>query len=434
MPVALRARTDSLFRMPSRRQTVPRRRPAAAPYAQILSQLKARVRTAQLKAALSANSELILLYWDVGRTIVETQANRAYGRQVVEKLARDLKREFPAVRGLSALNLWRMRAFYLAYSQSSPILSQAVTESQIISNDRLIPPNARQDVSNLGEKILSQLVTESSPPTVGLKKPPAELLVLPWGHNLLLLHKIKNVEHRLWYARAAAKFGWSRAMTLAQIEAALHERQGHAVNNFKATLPAVQSDLAEQTLKDPYIFDFLTLDTAARERELETGLLKHIEQFLVELGVGFAFVGRQYRLNVGDDEFAIDLLFYHLRLRCFVVVDLKMEAFKPEFVGKMNFYLSAVDVQLRHASDQPSIGLLLCKENNRLVVEYALRDLRKPVGVAEWRARLVDSLPKKLQSELPSVAEIEAEFSQEVPRATRAAKRTSRKRPGHVKR
>jgi len=204
--------------------------------------------------------------------------------------------------------------------------------------------------------------------------------------------------------------GWSRNVLALQIESRLHERQGRALTNFAATLPAPQSDLAAQTLKDPYVFDFLTLDATARERELELGLLDHIQKFLVELGVGFSFVGRQYRLEVAGEEYLLDLLFYHLRLRCFVVVDLKMETFKPEFAGKMNFYLSAVDDQLRHRDDQPSIGLLLCRGKNRIVVEYALRDVKKPIGVSEWRTRLVESLPKKLQPSLPTIAQIEEEL------------------------
>ena len=247
---------------------------------------------------------------------------------------------------------------------------------------------------------------------------------LPWGHNIVLLQKLKELNTRLWYARAALEYGWSRSVLLIQIESHLHKRQGRAITNFTATLPAPQSDLAHQTLKDPYVFDFLTMDADARERDLELGLLNHIQKFLVELGVGFALVGRQYRLEVSGEEFFLDLLFYHLRLRCFVVVDLKMEAFKPEFAGKMNFYLSAVDDQLRHNDDQPSIGLLLCKQRDRLIVEYALRDVKKPIGVAEWRTRLVESLPKKLQSSLPSVKQIEAELAVELQPVKVAAKGT----------
>jgi predicted nuclease of restriction endonuclease-like (RecB) superfamily len=278
-----------------------------------------------------------------------------------------------------------MRAFYVAWREEQAIVPQSV----------------------------GQLRQQSVPQPVGR---------LPWGHNVVLLERIANRDKRLWYARAALEYGWSRSVLVVQIESRLHKRQGRAITNFTATLPMPQSDLAHQTLKDPYIFDFLTMDAAARERDLELGLLNHIQTFLVELGVGFALVGRQYRLDVSGEEFFLDLLFYHLRLRCFVVVDLKMEAFKPEFAGKMNFYLSAVDDQLRHRDDQPSIGLLLCKERNRLIVEYALRDVKKPIGVAEWRTRLVESLPKKLQSSLPTVKQIEAELAVELQPVTTAGK------------
>jgi predicted nuclease of restriction endonuclease-like (RecB) superfamily len=398
-------------------------------YAVWLTALKERVRTTQLRAATRVNRELILLYWDIGRSIAEAQRDRGYGKQVVERLAADLQAEFPGLAGFSPLNVWRMRAFYEAYAGGPRILSQAVTE--LASATEVAQP-VRQSP---GQK-LSQPVTESArvvvqqpaapldisflPAGISIVQqavgqldagPPEPMASLPWGHNLLLLHKLKSPAERLWYAQAAVENGWSRAVLSVQIEQRAHRRAGKAVTNFAATLPPLQSDLAQQTLKDPYVFDFLILDAAARERELEQGLADHIQKFLVSLGAGFAFVGRQVHLAVGDEDYYLDLLFYHLKLRCFVVIDLKMEAFKPEFAGKMNFYLSAVDAQLRHSDDQPSIGLLLCRGKNRLTVEYALRDLKKPIGVAEWRTRLVESLPRKLQSSLPTVGEIEAELT-----------------------
>jgi predicted nuclease of restriction endonuclease-like (RecB) superfamily len=354
-------------------------------YAALLAEVKQRVRAAQVKAALSANRELILLYWHIGRVVVAAQNDKGYGKKVVEMLSADLRREFPAMQGFTANNVWRMRAFYSAYAETPRKLAQPVQES--------------------GPEKLARPVQE-----LDKDGPPAEVAGLPWGHNILLLQKLDRAADRLWYARATMEHGWSRNVLALQIESRLHERQGRALTNFAATLPAPQSDLAAQTLKDPYVFDFLTLDATARERELELGLLDHIQKFLVELGVGFSFVGRQYRLEVAGEEYLLDLLFYHLRLRCFVVVDLKMETFKPEFAGKMNFYLSAVDDQLRHRDDQPSIGLLLCRGKNRIVVEYALRDVKKPIGVSEWRTRLVESLPKKLQPSLPTIAQIEEEL------------------------
>jgi predicted nuclease of restriction endonuclease-like (RecB) superfamily len=290
-------------------------------------------------------------------------------------------------------------------------LSQLVTEFDSAPKRKLEQSvlKARvQPAQELHGQKLSQAATQSVRTAIEL------VASLPWGHNIVLMQKVKEIDARLWYARAAVEHGWSRAVLTHQIETQLHYREGTTITNFAAALPAPQSDLAHQTLKDPYIFDFLTMDAGARERDLELGLLNHVQKFLVELGVGFAFVGRQYPLKVFGEEFFLDLLFYHLRLRCFMVVDLKMEAFKPEFAGKMNFYLSAVDDQLRHNDDQPSIGLLLCKERDRLIVEYALRDVKKPIGVAEWRTRLVESLPKKLQSSLPTVKQIEAELAVEL--------------------
>ncbi|MGA2747217.1 MAG: PDDEXK nuclease domain-containing protein [Verrucomicrobiota bacterium] len=354
-------------------------------YANLLADLKARVRAAQLRAVVSVNRELILLYWDIGRIIVEAQKTKGYGKQVVERLAQDLQKEFPGTAGFSPQNVWFMRSFYLAWPAMPQKLSQVVRESKTA--------------------ILSQPVRESA-----ASAPPAPISELPWGHNRLLLTKLEAPAIRLWYAHKVIEHGWSRAVLTHHIETQLHKREGKAVTNFQRTLPPPQSDLAEQTLKDPYNFDFLTIRSDAHERDLEQGLLDHIQTFLLELGVGFAFVGRQYHMEISGQDYYLDLLFYHLRLRCYVVIDLKMKAFEPEFAGKMNFYLSAVDDQLRHADDRQSIGLLLCKERDHLTIEYALRDLKKPIGVAQWQTKLVESLPKNLKGSLPTVAEIEAEI------------------------
>lgn len=365
---------------------------APADYAAWLGALKTRVRSAQLQAAARVNRELIALYWDLGRAIVNAQAQHAWGEEIVDQVAADLQREFPGMTGFSRANVYRMRAFFLSHEKPAEIVAQPVRQSRA--------------------KKLSQPVTISAPILVTTPRsgPPEPFASLPWGHNLLLLHRLDSGEDRAWYARAAVEHGWSRSVLTVQIEQRAHARAGRAVTNFAATLPPLQSDLAQQTLKDPYVFDFLTLGPAARERDLEQGLIDHVQKFLVALGTGFAFVGRQVRLEVGGEDYSLDLLFYHLRLRCYVVIDLKMQAFRPEFAGKMNFYLSAVDAQMRHADDQPSIGLLLCQEKNRLTVEYALRDLKKPIGVSAWRTRLVESLPKELRGSLPSVEEIEREL------------------------
>jgi predicted nuclease of restriction endonuclease-like (RecB) superfamily len=344
-----------------------------AGYAGFLEDLKTRIRTAQVRAALSVNRELIQLYWDIGRGIVERQKAEGWGSAVIERLAKDLQSAFPGVEGLSARNIWYARAFFLAYGGEVEILQQPVAES----------------------------------PGPILPQPVAEI---PWGHNVILIQKLKDPAARLWYARQTIIHGWSRAILTVQIASGLHERQGRAITNFPATLPPGQSDLAQQTLKDPYLFDFLTLGPDARERELEAGLLAHLRKFLIELGAGFAFVGQQYHLQVGDQDYYLDLLFYHLRLRCYLVIDLKVEDFKPEFAGKMNFYLSAVDDRMRHPDDKPSIGLILCKTRSKVIAEYALRDLAKPVGVAGWEARLTESLPRKLAGSLPTVAQWEAQM------------------------
>jgi predicted nuclease of restriction endonuclease-like (RecB) superfamily len=231
---------------------------------------------------------------------------------------------------------------------------------------------------------------------------------LPWFHNCVLLDKVKAPSERAWYIEQAIQHGWSRNVLVMQIESGLHQRQGKALTNFQATLPSPQSDLAQQLIKDPYNFDFLTLTAEAQERDLERELMAHLRQFLIELGVGFAFVGSQYQLEVGGEDFKIDLLFYHLKLRCFVVIDLKMGPFKPEYAGKMNFYLSAVNDLLRHPDDKPSIGLILCKTKNRIIAEYALRDVLKPLGISEFR--YLETLPEQLKGTLPTIEEIEAEL------------------------
>ena len=345
--------------MPKRLKTSQPALPAG--YAPLLADLKARVRAAQVRAVLSVNRELVLLYWHIGREILRCQRDEGWGAKVVERLAQDLRTEFPEIEGFSPRNLKYMRALAVAYPEGEFV-----------------------------QQVAAQI---------------------PWGHNLLLLNKLKQRELREWYAKKTLEHGWSRAVLSMQIQTKAHSRAGKALTNFKQTLPPPQSDLAQQTLKDPYVFDFLTLSVGARERELEQGLVDHVQKFLLELGVGFAFVGRQVHLEIGKEDYYLDLLFYHLKLRCYVVIDLKMEPFKPEFAGKMNFYLSAVDDRMRGPQDQPTIGLLLCRDKNRITVEYALRNMAKPIGVAQWQTRLVESLPRKLKGALPSVKDLEKELS-----------------------
>lgn len=327
-------------------------------YQDLLIRLKSQIRTAQVRAAVVVNQELVLLYWSIGKEILTRQEVDGWGTGVIERLAKDLRSEFPGMQGLSSRNLGYMKAFAEAWPE---------------------------------ELILQQVVAK-----------------LPWGHNVRLIEQVKEPAERLWYAEQTIQNGWSRNVLVMQIESGLYGRQGKAITNFQATLPSPQSDLAQQLIKDPYNFDFLTLTQEAHERDLERGLLAHLRQFLIELGVGFAFVGSQVPLEIGGEDFKLDLLFYHLKLRCFVVADLKMGPFKAEYAGKMNLYLSAVDDMLRHPDDKQSIGLILCKTKNRVIAEYALRNTTTPMGISEFKH--LEILPEQLQGTLPTIQEIEAEL------------------------
>ena len=330
-------------------------------YNSFLQSLKERIQSAQVRAALAVNGELVTLYWQIGHEIIVEQRRRGWGAKVIDQLAAALRRAFPDTKGFSPRNLKYMRAFAEAWQDP-------------------------------------EFVQES-------------LAQITWYHNITLLEKLETADERAWYAARTVENGWSRNVLVHQIESGLRQRQGQAVTNFDRTLPPPQSELAQQLLKDPYNFDFLSLGEKILERDLEHGLLEHIRKFLLELGVGFAFVGSQYPLEVGGQDFYLDLLFYHLRLRCFVVIDLKVSEFQPEFAGKMNFYLSAVDDLLRHPDDQPSIGIILCKTKNKVIVEYTLRDANKPMGVSAYQ--LTEALPTQLKESLPTVEELEAELSSE---------------------
>lgn len=384
-----------------------------ATYGALLADLKQRVRSAQIRAALTFSRELVDLYWHIGREILRSQKAEGWGTKVIERLAEDLRAEFPKMRGLSSRNLKYMRAFAEAYSAGA-IVQQAVGQfvqqaaAQLPESKPARPAKLSQ--RPIVQQAAAQLIATKVQQPVGQLEsdtPPEPFASLPWFHNCVLLDRVKDLHDRLWYARQTLINGWSRPVLEVQIETKAHKRAGRAVNNFATTLPPEQSDLAQQVLKDPYTFNFFALAPNARERDLENALIEHIQKFLLELGIGFAFVGRQVSLEIDGEAYAIDLLFYHLRLRCFVVIDLKMRGFKPEDAGKMSFYLSAVDDQMRHDGDQPTIGLLLCRDHKRLTVEYALRNFSKPIGVSQWRTRLVDSLPKQLRGVLPSVADLE---------------------------
>ncbi|BAZ18134.1 hypothetical protein NIES4071_100170 [Calothrix sp. NIES-4071] len=327
-------------------------------YDDFLNFLKERIRNAQVRAVLSVNRELVLLYWQIGNEILTRQQQQGWGAKVIEKLATDLRKTFPDMKGFSARNLKYMRAFAEAY------------------------PN---------EQIVQ-----------------APLAQITWYHNIALIEKVKLPEQRLWYAQQTIQYGWSRNILVHQIESALYHRQGKATTNFDKALPQPQSELAQQLLKDPYNFDFLNLGKEAQERELEQALVNRIRDFLLELGTGFAFVGSQYHLEVGDQDFYIDLLFYHLHLRCYVVIDLKVEEFKPEFSGKMSFYVAVVDDLLRHPDDKPTIGMILCKTKNKTIAEYALQAINQPIGVSTYQSK--NTLPEQLQGNFPTIEQLEAEL------------------------
>jgi predicted nuclease of restriction endonuclease-like (RecB) superfamily len=334
----------------------------SAEYRAWLEGLKGRIQGARAKALLAVNAEQIRLYHEIGREILERQERRGWGTKVIQMLASDLKSAFPDMKGFSSTNLKYMKAFA-----------------------KECPSGA------IGQQAADQL---------------------PWFHIVTLLTKVKDEGERGWYAREAVLGVWSRDTLEVQIRGRLHLRQGAAVNNFGGRLEASAAAVASQILKDPYHFDFLGLGDEAHEKDIEGALIRHITRFLLEMGAGFAFVGRQFRLEVGGDEFFLDLLFYHTRLKCYVVVELKAQAFKPEHVGQLNFYLSVVDGQLKADDDKPTIGLLLCKTKNKLVAEYALSGITKPMGVAEYQ--LVKSLPEPLDTRLPSIEEIEAELSRDL--------------------
>ncbi|MEQ1732307.1 MAG: PDDEXK nuclease domain-containing protein [Bacteroidia bacterium] len=327
-------------------------------YTSLLRDIKLKIQHAQLRAVLSVNAEMITLYWHIGNSIATQQQEKGWSAGVIPELAKDLKNEFPTMKGYSERNLGRMLAFYKEY------------------------PN---------EAILPQLVAK-----------------LPWGHNILLIEKIKDHNVRFWYAEQCITNNWSRDVLDLQLKSNLYNRQGKSINNFKNTLPQPLSDLAHQTLKDPYIFDFLTLDVNYREHDIEKQLVKHITKFLLELGKGFAFIGQQYQLQIADNDYYIDLLFYHTKLKCYVVIELKNTKFMPEYTGKLNFYLSAVDSLVKDTTDNPTIGILLCKDKNNVEAEFALRDINKPMGVSELK--LIEHLPDNLKSSLPTIEEIEAEL------------------------
>jgi predicted nuclease of restriction endonuclease-like (RecB) superfamily len=345
-------------------------------YPRFLRDLKERIRAAQVKAVLSVNREMIALYWDLGRQVVERQKLGRWGARIIDQISRDIRAAFPGIKGFSRSNIHYMRAFYLAWTTDGPIVQR---------------PVGQLSESTTGASICPQAVGE-----------------LPWGQNIVLIDHLQTTQERLWYARQTLEHGWSRPVLIHQIESDLYHRQGKALTNFQRTLPAPQSELAQEMIKNDYLIDFIPAENL-KERDIERALVENIRQFLLELGAGFAFVGSQHRLEIGGEDFYIDLLFYHLKLRRYVVIELKIDAFKPEHAGKLGFYLTAVDDLLRHPDDKPSIGLVLCKSNNQVIAEYALRNATKPMSVASYR--LTKALPAALAGRLPTTKELEEKLA-----------------------
>jgi len=364
---------------------------SATEYKTWLQRLKQKFRQAQLKAAVSLNSALLEFYWELGADIVEKQKDATWGSGFLKQLSVDLKAEFPDVDGFSQRNLEQVRRWYLFYFKKVSIAKQPASQLKVPDKDTKVHlPDHQLDYAASSKEAVS------------------ELFQIPWWHNVVIVQKCQNLEKALFYVQRTIANGWSRAVLTHQIESGLYERSGKAITNFAKTLPEPQSELAHELIKDPYVFDFLTFTETYHEKELEKALIDHIAHFLVELGAGFAYMGRQIPIQVGEKDFYIDLLFYHVKMHCYVVVELKTVDFEPEFAGKLNFYLKAVDMKIKSDRDEPTIGLLLCKGKDKVVVEYALSGINKPMGVSEYQ--LTQSLPDELKSSLPSIEAIEAEL------------------------
>lgn len=373
-------------------------------YKNWISSLKDKICSAQIKAALSVNEQMIMLYWEIGKSIVEKQNEHNWGSKIVAQMAVDLKQELPDTNGFSRTNLFAMRKFYLFYADYELVHPVSGLMQNIDFNNNTIVQQAAGRIENNKNLIVQQ--------AAGLLQIDTLLCKIPWWHHNVILSKCNTFKEAEFYIKQTIQNNWSRNVLQIQIESKLIERQGKAPNNFELTLPKHQSDLAIETLKDPYKFDFLTLEANVQELELEKQLTDNITKFLLELGKGFAFVGRQYLLQIGNKERKLDLLFYHLKMHCYVVIDLKMGEFEPEFAGKMNYYLSAVDDLLKTEVDQPSIGIILCKSKDNLDVEYALRDINKPLGISEFS---FNELPENIQKNMPTVEELENQLIKNLP-------------------
>ena len=359
-------------------------------YKNWLTELKISIKQSQIKAALSVNSELIMLYWNLGLQITEKQKNTAWGSGFIDQLSNDLKTEFPEMKGFSKRNIELIKQWYLFYSGNFVFAKQVVSQIQ---------PNASINETRNNET--NNIVDN------GFRN---KLFQMPWGHHILIIQKIKIAEEAYFYINETIANNWSRSVLEYQIETNLYNRQGKSITNFKTTLPAVESDLASALLKDPYNFDFLRLSTKVKEHEIEEKLILHITQFLLELGKGFAYMGRQYLIVVGGKEFRTDLLFYHTKLKCYVVIELKLSDFEPEYLGKLNFYMTAINELVKVEDDNSTIGILLCKNKNNIVVDFALKDINKPISVSNFTYKEFSS---EIKNALPTIEQLTEQLNQE---------------------
>ena len=367
-------------------------------YKNWLYNLKQQIKKGQIKAAFSVNSQMIMLYLDLGKQIVEKQETAKWGSGFIEQLSKDLREEFPEMTGFSKDNLLMMRRFYLFYqsyiNQSLEIVAQSV-----------------QQLEKNNSELIAQVVQQIHAPVIQHNTTNEQLIsqftLVPWGHHTMLLRKVKEINQALFYINKTIENSWSRAVLEYQIEIDLYSRQGKAITNFNLTLPTPQSDLANEVMKDPYNFDFLRMSEKVKEIDLEKALVQHISHFLLELGVGFAYMGRQFSLKVGTKEYRTDLLFYHTRLKCYVIIELKIKEFEPEYIGKLNFYITAVNELVKDKSDKPTIGILLCKNKDNYEVEFSLKDVNNPIGVSTFH---YTELADEIKIALPSAEKLQNEL------------------------
>ncbi len=366
-------------------------------YFRWISDLKQKIQQSQIKAAIQVNSALIEMYWDLGKEISERSFENTYGSGFLKQLSSDLLNEFPEIKGFSLSNIKYVKSFYLFYNQNITKSQQVVGEFKSDDNSNL--QQAAGKFKSGGNQNRQQPANEF----------PQKLFLIPWGHHIQIFTKCKNVTEALFYINKTIENGWSRAVLLNMISGNLYQSQGKAITNFSKTLPDYDSELVKQTFKDPYIFDFLNITENFKERELENALIDNIQKFLIELGNGFAFVGKQVEMKVGNQSFFLDLLFYHIKLKRYVVIELKSGEFEPEHAGKLNFYVTSVDKQLRDENDNATVGLIICKTKDDIIAEYSLTDLHKPLGISSYELRKI--LPDNFKSSLPSIEEIENELN-----------------------